>query len=568
MKRNFKKLTALLLMGAMVTAAFTGCGSKGDTTKSTGKTETATPAVTEEATEEAVVAGIEGYKPFAEKVTITVPVYDRSKEGFPAVDNNYWTKWVQKEFGDKYNVDVKYVAIPRGDVMTKYSMLIAADQTPTILMEYDYPKVAQWANDGAMQVIDLNEFAKVAPTYYQTMVDNNLTNYTDINGETYFALSERPYYNTTYTNATFVRKDWLDKVGKGIPQNYKEYTEAMDAIMAAGLTDQAPVGISLPMVAYVPNFAYRNFPVDDKEWAMHSSLGTASLSWEPTYRLLKRQNAEYNKGYLSKEYELDAAMPDSSQAKTDFINGKTYSFGGYMSASVEWLTAFYEKNPDAQLAIANVNTLVEPGFAETPSFRSDNPFGMIVGFSSAATADQLKAAWMYMEWMTQEDVLFTMENGVEGVTYKLNDDGVAIVDDAYRGEEMLNHNNNIDMTCIVHASKQLGTIEQSIKAITPQGLPQDFYEDLLANYKGLVEASKYAYSDPVFAVPVDAESEYSATLLSLYQEYNVILTKCKPEEFDAKYKELSQKYLDAGYQEIIDERLAAYEAGNSTKLPQ
>ena len=144
-------------------------------------------------------AGMEAWQPFAERVKITVPVYDRSKAGYPAVDDNYWTKWIQSEFGDKYNIDVQYVAIPRGDVMFKYSTLISADETPTILMEYDYPKVAQWANDGAMQVIDLNEFAKVAPTFYGKMVENNQLGYTDINGKTYFVLTERPYYNTTYT---------------------------------------------------------------------------------------------------------------------------------------------------------------------------------------------------------------------------------------------------------------------------------------------------------------------------------------------------------------------------------
>ena len=29
----------------------------------------------------------ENWEPFAERVTITVPVYDRSKEGYPAVDD-------------------------------------------------------------------------------------------------------------------------------------------------------------------------------------------------------------------------------------------------------------------------------------------------------------------------------------------------------------------------------------------------------------------------------------------------------------------------------------------------
>ena len=164
------------------------------------------------------------WEPFAERVKITVPVYDRSKAGYPAVDDNYWTQWIQKEFGDKYNIDVQYVAIPRGDVMTKYSLLIAADETPTIMMEYDYPKVAQWANDGAMTEIDLDEFKAVAPTFYQAMVDNNQLGYTDINGKTYFVLTERPYYNTTFAFANFVRMDWLRQVGYDhVPQNYEEH---------------------------------------------------------------------------------------------------------------------------------------------------------------------------------------------------------------------------------------------------------------------------------------------------------------------------------------------------------
>jgi len=34
-----------------------------------------------------------------------------------------------------------------------------------------------------------------------------------------------------------------------------------------------------------------------------------------------------------------------------------------------------------------------------------------------------------------------------------------------------------------------------------------------------------------------------------------------------KYQKMSQEFLDAGYQEIMDERLAAFEAGNTTRLP-
>ena len=510
------------------------------------------------------------WEPFAERVKITVPVYDRSKVGYPPVDDNYWTRWIQEQFGDKYNIDVQYVAIPRGDVMTKYSMLIAANDTPTILMEYDYPKVAQWANDGAMTEINLEEFAKVAPTFYQAMVDNKQLGYTDINGKTYFVLTERPYYDTTFTYATFVRMDWLRKVGYDhVPANYEETKDAMNKIIEAGLTTQ-PLGLGIPTSAYITNFGFRDFPVDEKEWAMHSSLGTPGFSWYPTQRMLKRLNAEYHMGWYSPEFDLekDSRGADTDQTQTDFINGLTYSYGGYIANNMPWLNAFYENNPDAELAIANPYGGVEEG-VNTGAIRADNPFGMIVGFSSLATPDQLKAAWMLMEWMIQPENLFVLENGIEGETYELGEDGLPVMLE-YTGDHMLNHNNNIDMTCLVHASKKVGTVEQTIKQMSPVGLPQDFTQALIDNYYILREIADkgLAYSDPVFAVAIDSESEYSATLLSLYQEYFAKLVKCDPAEFDALFEQYSQEFLDAGYQEIIDERAAAYEAGNTTKLPK
>ena len=516
--------------------------------------------------------GMAAWTPFEETVTITVPVYDRSKAGYPAVDDNYWTQWIQKEFGDKWNIDVNYVAIPRGDVMTKYNLLIADKQTPTIMMEYDYPKVAQWATDGAMQPIDLEAFAAVAPTYYGKMVENNQLGYTDINGETYFVLSERPYYNTNYTYFTFVRMDWLRAVGYDhVPATYEEHKDAINKIIEAGLTDQAPLGLGIPSAAYVANFAYHDADLVEAEWAQHCSLGTASMTWEPTKRLLKRTNDEYHMGWYSSEFDLDknTAGAAADQMQTDFINGKIYQYGGYMASNVDWLKAFYDNNPGAELAIASAYAVEEEGVAAARN-RADNPFGMIVGFSSYATEDQLKAAWMLMEWMIQPENLFVLENGIEGTTYEMVDGKPSVFGD-YMGDGMLNHNMNIDMTCLVHASKVVGTVEDSIKAVAPQGLPQDFAQAMIDSWttgtKAIADRGN-AYSDPIFAVAIESEAEYSATLLSKWQEFYAKLVKCDPAEFDALYEQLSQEYLDAGYQEIIDERLEAYNNGQTTKLPQ
>ena len=41
---------------------------------------------------------------------------------------------------------------------------------------------------------------------------------------------------------------------------------------------------------------------------------------------------------------------------------------------------------------------------------------------------------------------------------------------------------------------------------------------------------------------------------------------CSAEEFDALYEQFAKEYAEAGYQAVVEERLAAYQAGNSTKL--
>ena len=179
---------------------------------------------------------------------------------------------------------------------------------------------------------------------------------------------------------------------------------------------------------------------------------------------------------------------------------------------------------------------------------------------------------MYMEWLSQEQNLFVLQNGIEGVNHRIGSDGypVMINLEGTGRPEMMNHNDNIDMWCIVTAVKARKTGEDSIRAIAPQGLPQDFTQQLIDVYHRTQAAAKagHNYTDPIFAVPIEAESEYTAPLFSLYQEYFTKLVKAQPAEFDALYEKFSRQYLDAGYQEVIDERLRQYKAGNTTRLPE
>lgn len=513
------------------------------------------------------VAGIEGWTAFEENVTLKIPVYDRGAEGVPAIGENYWEKWIQENFGDKYNITVKFVPITRSDVMTSYSLLAADQDLPTILMEYDYPKQAQWADDGYLATYDMEQFKQIAPTYYNRMVELNQLGYTEMNGECYFVLAERPYYNTNYTFVTWYRQDWLTQIGyDAYPTTWAEEKEMLQKLVDAGICEH-PLGGSMVAGAGVDqNYAYRTYPLDELDWATYGDYAIPALGNYANKALLKRVNEQYNLGFIDPEYYIT----DAETAKSNFINGKALQYGGYISANMDWLTAFYDQNPDADLAVRIQGTEADAEGGTVPAFRANNPFGMMIGFSSMATEDEIKAAMMYMEWMRQDETLFTMQWGFEGEHFKYDENNLPVAIEYTGSEHKQGFNNSKDYWCVAVEARTAGTIEDVIKAASPVGLPEDFTADLIQNYYKQVEAANlgWAVSDCNFSVSIASVSEYQATLVSLYQEYRDKLTMCSTEEFDALYDELAKEYADAGYQAVVDERAEAYNNGQSTKLPK
>ena len=575
-KKSLQKALAIAIAVVMSLGTLAGCGSSETTTESAAPAETtaestaetADAAATEAASTEAAAAeggGMDTWEPFAENVTLQVPVYDRGVEGVPDVVNNYWTQWIQENFGDQWNVTVEFVPITRNDVMTDYALLASAGTLPTMLMEFDYPKLAQWANEGYLTTFDMNEFASVAPTYYNRMVELNQLQYSTMDGDTYFVFAERPYSNTSYSWQVFVRMDWLEQVGYDhVPTTREEYLDAMQKIMDAGICEHPGGGSMLTGLGSDQNDAFRTMPFDEKEWAVYGDYNIVAMSWEPNKKLVQYANEEYNLGITNPEYYVT----DNETAKANFVNGGQYSFGGYISGNVDFLTAFYEQNPDGKLAIQPADYV----YGETSAYRAENPFGMMVGFSSSASEDEIKAAWMYLEWMSQEDVLFTLQWGVEGENYTLDESGNPVSVGDYNGDYKQGYNNNADYVAPVTASRVLGDPEADIRASFPTDLPQteELVQQILDFYNTRVEQASegLAIVPCMYATVIDAESEYRDTLGSLYTQYRDELTMCDPAEFDSLYDQRAQEYLDAGYQEIIDERTEAYEAGMTTKLAQ
>ena len=530
-----------------------------------------------------------GMEPFSNPVTIRIPVLDRQRDDAPDMADNHYTRWINKHFGQNLNVTVEFVPINRSYTMREYYDLLTNDNPPTVYLEYDWPKVSQWVYERVLQPFDVGEFAQTAPAWYRHVGGQPQLDMFKLGGLHYFAPALRQYWDTDYAYVTFYRKDWHREAGIELFTSWDEYVHTLERFKELGINDGWPVHFDTVynrvQITYNIN-AEGSWPVDELEWVMYSDISIPPLPSASVYNALKKDNILYNKGLISTEFELH----EQHFFQEIFARGESYSYTMPISPEMPLLEAFYNYNPDAELGIIYNNTVLDPwadsfGYRTVPQMRAGSPVGLFVGFGSQATADELRAAWMYMEWMAQEAVLEYMQWGTEGITYTVNESGVReMMRWDEQGDMLMGFANNRDYWGIVEEFRMQGTIEETIAALAPKNLPQDFTQELIDNYYYLQAAADAGliYSDPYFFVDIPAHKKYNAGHLGSYQvdfdhnnahlplHFQVFaawLTKADPKDFDRLYAELVQEYLDLGYQEVIDERLAAYEAGLTTRLP-
>lgn len=197
---NKKGFASLMMASVMTAGMLAGC-SGGNNKQSAG---TDTPAASSNQSE-----GFADYSQgFKEKVAIDIPVYERAFEGWN-VSDNYYTRWVQAEFGDKYNIDVNFVPISRSSEVTDYEQLLASHKAPDIIFHYDMPQALTYYGEDVMQELDYSEIENYAPTYWANLGET-IQQYGKVDDKNTFFFAARPEADNF---VSIIRKDWVEQVG-------------------------------------------------------------------------------------------------------------------------------------------------------------------------------------------------------------------------------------------------------------------------------------------------------------------------------------------------------------------
>lgn len=529
MKKRIKRVLSLVMVAAVILGIITGCGNKQEDSQST---QSANSSDTE-------VSG--------NPITLNVEVFDRGVSGQPDLNNNYWTKYVNDNFGKKNNITVNYVPVIRTQEVDKLNVLMAAGQAPDICFTYDVGTIAKYVkNDGIYQ---LNDYLAKYGSDLTGYLGESVLSYGKYYGKQMVIPAKRMF--TSWTG-NFIRKDWLDKLGLPVPTNRDELYNVLVAFrdknpgnvkgVIPWVVCNSPNGISLGNVfdSFTPEMSEEEF-VTESGWVKPGN--------KETYKWL---NKLYNEKLISPDFALDKT---GKQGNADVASGKGGFFGAdwdfpYVNTNGIYKT-LKESLPDAELIPVDTFMNAEGKYRKI----AYGEYGIFIMIPK--TSKNPEAAIKYLNWMSNKDVIYHLQNGEEGVNHKLvNGIPVSI---PQTGDRMVMSSSNMDY-CIILNGVDTGDKEKNLQAYANNY--QGFESDILDAYK---VATNDSYVQYFFNSVNESNSKYGKTLGNMGNDMKAALIACKPAEFDKLYDKLVAEYMSAGGQAVQDENKKIYKDMHSTK---
>ena len=88
------------------------------------------------------------------------------------------------------------------------------------------------------------------------------------------------------------------------------------------------------------------------------------------------------------------------------------------------------------------------------------------------------------------------------------------------------------------------------------------YESIIEDsYQDYTENAEYRRPDALFSVVISSIAEYKSELNEKWKELYVKCAMAPEDQFEETYQAACEEYLASGYQEILDEKQAAIDAG-------
>lgn len=396
------KISTVLLSVALL---MSGCGGAGGNNSNPNKELTSVD---------------DRYTPSAEKPAWQMDTKEETTDLTWYVNADWWntdfgSDVVTKKIKEDLNINIKFIT---GDD-TKLNTFFAGGEMPDLITVFDsnspiVQKAASWA-------LPLNELAEKYDPYFNTVAAKDTMNWFKLqDGNTY----GYPNYSNTQADydsgsipaktAFIIRKDVYEALGSpkfGTPDEFKtgmdqikaEFPELIPFGFNSIGTGTGSLGDVLQDVIGVP--------LEDKEGKFYNrNLDEDYLAW------LKALNETYRNGNISDDSFADDGTAFEEKVKsgkyaTILLDGTPQQGGN--------LQIFLSANKGKEyIAIDGPQSTV----GNQPTLNQSGITGWMISFITKKVKDPAKAIQIFTYLLSEEGQML-MNYGVEGVTYKINDQG-------------------------------------------------------------------------------------------------------------------------------------------------
>lgn len=478
-------------------------------------------------------------------VTLKISVFDRGVTGQTPVDNNYWTDWIQENFGNPRNINLQWVVIPRSEEVAKLNTLMASGEAADICFTYSEPVITNFVKQGGL--VELTDLIDKHGPNIKAYLGEELLKYGIFEGGQYAIPAKRV---VLATQGMFIRSDWVEKLGMEMPTTKQEFYELLVAFRDNDMNGDGDPDNEIP-------YAFNN-NLTSHDQLMLSFLKDLSPKTLATVPDICRDGYEdyvlflnklYHEGLVTKDFAMDKSDLQWQSVTSGIAGGYTYNYDHPIRVSPGILASLQANEPDAMLRPLNCfESVTDPSKYYHGMYAPNGIFTFVPVF-----AKNPEAAIMYLDWLCQYDVLYFLQNGVEGKHYKLNEQGVPLLLDV-ADETKFNSMQNIDYTLLTNGQEfKDESLRIAAQAASYQGYEELFEEEYIVGNTDPLTTNFH------FDVILEADSQYATYLSEFKLELLTKAVMASPEECLNVFYKLREQYMEEGGQAVMEEKIAAWE---------
>ena len=503
---------------------------------------------------------------------ITVEVYDRGNDGGSDPTNNMYTEYIKKGMLEKHNVEVEFVKVPRWTEVEEINNLLAAQKAPDICVTYSFPTIQTYADmGGVMNLSDLLEENKeLLPNLWNWLGDTNIWWDRDPVDGHLWAIEGK--LATSNRVLTFVRQDWLDTLGLEAPTTTEEF-EAMLYAFKERASELPGIDDASKVVPYSVSYdvgwraatlieSFIDPDISDREFFVNG-FDDRKLTQNGTKEAVRLLNKWYNDGLLWNNFALYGSgdTTEDDNMKAGYVGAFTHNWDYPFRNGTDSINANLVRNVGEDAKFVAIDPFTDSKGTHT-KFVSSTAGDRKIFFP--LTNDEPVASLLYLDFISQPDVIAYLQMGDEGVTHEVLESGAIKIIPA-TGDAIMNSGMNIDYTITCNG---LNLGDEELTRISKAYGYAEIDPELVE------QADIYAQTDArkaknVNVGGIDAEAGIGDTLSSKRDQVFGQAVVAPVADFDKVWDEFFEDYMAAGGRDIMEERAEKWEEyfGDSDMLP-